>query len=287
MRAMLDSIVVREHVYKHGDQRLLGYVAHPPRGGRRPAVLVVHTAIGPHEAFISDRLKQVAMAGYVAFGVDMFGVPERRCVFNEEKTSYNAPFKRDRQLMASRMQAAVASALADTKVDADAGICAIGYCFGCVSDRPIAESITHSLTQLTPKRLCTRMRMLRGTACLDLARSPGGHRSSLRGVVSFHGILDSPPALIQDGPIDARVLCFHGHRDPFIPRASVASFCDEMDLRCAPCGWELHTFGGCYHAFTRPDKTTPEDKAAGLYFDARAAEQSWALCADFLGEVLS
>lgn len=40
-----------------------------------------------------------------------------------------------------------------------------------------------------------------------------------------------------------------------------------------------------YHAFTRPDKVTDEDKKMGLFYDEEAATQSWQLMCDLLDEI--
>lgn len=54
------------------------------------AVLVAHTAIGPHDPFIQQIIIELAQAGYVAFALDMYGaadivtgvlVPPAICVY--------------------------------------------------------------------------------------------------------------------------------------------------------------------------------------------------------------
>lgn len=51
-----------------------------------------------------------------------------------------------------------------------------------------------------------------------------------------------------------KILCFHGILDPMVPKASVDGFLEEMEARKA--NYEFTIYGGCYHAFTRPDKNT-------------------------------
>lgn len=64
-------------------------------------------------------------------------------------------------------------------------------------------------------------------------------------------------------PLTAKILCFHGGRGPFVPDSSLLEFKEEMDAKEAD--YEVVVFARCYHAFTRPDKTSPQDKAAGFF----------------------
>ncbi len=93
--------------------------------------------------------------GYVAFALDAFGA--RHCVFGEEKDEYNGSLNQDRDLGLRRVLAAL-DALKGLEIVDGAQIGAIGYCLG-------------------------------GKLVLDLARAG---RLEVKGVVSFHGILDSP-----------------------------------------------------------------------------------------------
>jgi len=240
---------VKRHEYGHGDVKLFGYVAEGAATASRPrpAVLVVHTAIGPHEEFIMDKLRRLAELGYVAFGVDMFGA--EAVVLGEEKVRYNKQFKDDRKLLQSRILAAFHEAASLPFTDASR-VAAIGYCFG-------------------------------GKAVLDLARSGV---EGLRASISFHGILDAPVEL-EGTPITARVVAFHGSRDPFIALEDKLSFHSEMEARCRGSKkWQMVEFGGCFHAFTRPDKTQESDRTQGLFYDEYAAEKSWAMMVDVLAE---
>ena len=40
------------------------------------AVIVAHTAIGPHDEFIQSIVRDLALEGYVSFALDMFGEPD-------------------------------------------------------------------------------------------------------------------------------------------------------------------------------------------------------------------
>ena len=37
---------------------------------------MAHTAIGPHDPFIQRTINALAMAGYLAFALDMYGAPD-------------------------------------------------------------------------------------------------------------------------------------------------------------------------------------------------------------------
>jgi len=215
-------------------------------GTARPGVLVAHTAIGPQEDFIREKVHQLAELGYVGFALDMFGAGH--CVFGAEKEAANRVLKEDRPLIASRANAALGAMTALPVVDAER-VGAIGYCLG-------------------------------GKVVLDLARSvPQG----LRAVVSFHGILDAVGG-DASWPLTAACLCYHGARDPFVSDADLLAFRDEMEAREA--AYEVVMLGGCYHAFTRPEKVATGDRAAGLFYDKAAAEKSWAGACSFLKDHL-
>ena len=52
-----------------------------------------------------------------------------------------------------------------------------------------------------------------------------------------------------------KILCFHGYLDPFVPKQKLDEFLEEMEIRKA--NYDLTIYGGSYHAFTRPEKSTP------------------------------
>ncbi|CAD7696456.1 unnamed protein product [Ostreobium quekettii] len=231
-----------------GGTALEGYVAWEEcKGARLPGVLVAHTAIGPQEEFIRDKVHRLAAMGYVGFALDMFGAGH--CVFGEEKDRFNDYLKEDRMRIRSRAVAAFDALKAQAVVD-DAQCTAIGYCLG-------------------------------GKVVLDLARSGA---EGLRGVASFHGILDSPT--LQDSPpLKAKVLAMHGNLDPFVTPTMLQDFIAEMEGKGAD--YQLVVYGGCYHAFTRPDKTSPQDRSLGFFYSPEADRRSWRLMSDFLAEAFA
>ncbi len=198
--------------YKIGDQEFEGYLAHPEKtSGRGPAVLIVHDWMGAGD-FGRDRANTLAQRGYVAFAVDLYGKGVRATNAEEAGKLAGALYK-DRALMRSRLQAALAEVVKRDDVDPKrVGI--MGFCFG-------------------------------GSAALELARSG----ADIRAVVSFHGGLTTPnPADAKN--IKAKLLILHGALDPLVPPADVAAFMTEMNAAKIP--YRLVVYPGAVHAFTNP-----------------------------------
>lgn len=231
--------------YKEGSTVLEGYLAYDdaaPKDAKLPGVLVVHAWMG-----IDDNAKQraelLAGMGYVAFVADIYGKgvrPKDR----DEAAKQAGTYKKDRALLRKRVNAGLAALLARKEVDA-AKTAAIGYCFG-------------------------------GTTVLELARSG----AKVKGVVSFHGGLDSPaPA---DGKnIKSKVLVLHGASDKGISDADKLAF--EKELTDAKVDWQLVEYGGAVHCFTHKD--AGNDPSKGCAYDANADARSWAAMKSFFDEV--
>lgn len=230
--------------YRHGDVVLEGYIAYDAsQKGRRPGVLVVHEWMG-HNPYVRMRAEKLARAGYAAFALDMYGKGVR-AKDAKEAAALAGIYKGDRKLMRARAAAGLHVLARHPEVD-PSRLAAIGYCFG-------------------------------GTTVLELARSG----ADLRGVVSFHGGLDTP------SPEDARnirgkVLVLHGADDPFVKPAEVAAFQDEM--RKAGVDWQFVAYGGAVHSFTNPDAGS--DNSRGAAYDVKADRRSWEAMEDFLEEAL-
>jgi dienelactone hydrolase len=238
------KIVTQTIEYQQGDATLEGYLAYDDAlTGARPGVLVVHQWLGLTD-YEKHRAEQLAGLGYVAFCADIYGQGVRPANTSEagvEATKY----KSNRQLLRARVNAGLDELKKNEFVD-PARVAAIGYCFG-------------------------------GTSVIELARSG----ADIKGVVSFHGGLDSPtPA---DGKnIKCKVLICHGADDPFEKASDLAAFEDEM--RSANVDWVLIKFGGAVHSFTQP--MAGNDNSKGAAYNERADKRSWAVMKLFFSDIL-
>ena len=117
-----------------------------------------------------------------------------------------------------------------------------------------------------------------GTTVIELARNG----ADIKGIVSFHGGLDSPtPA---DGKnVKCKVLVCHGADDPFVKAADLAAFEDEM--RAANVDWTLIKFGGAVHAFTQP--MAGNDNSKGAAYNEKADKRSWAAMKIFFAGIFN
>ena len=106
--------------------------------------------------------------------------------------------------------------------------------------------------------------------------------AAVKGGVSFHGLLGAPEN-IETGPVSAKVLALHGWNDPMAPPSSVEAFGKEMNA--AGADWQLHAYGGVYHAFTNPKANDPD--GLGVLYNADADRRSWQTMKNFLQEVLA
>jgi dienelactone hydrolase len=117
-----------------------------------------------------------------------------------------------------------------------------------------------------------------GTFSLELARDG----APLRGVVSFHGGLETPlPAAA--GQVKAKVLVCHGADDPFVPPAQVNAFAEEMTK--AGANWQLISYGDTVHSFTNPHANSVG--VAGLAYNKQSDERSWKAMRTFFEEIFA
>jgi len=231
--------------YRDGDTALEGLLCYDDAVKvARPGVLVVHDWMG-----ISDetrrRCEMLVAEGYVAFAADVYGKGVRPAN-TQEAGQLAGKYKGDRALYRRRLAAGLDVLKRQGRVD-PLRLAAIGYCFG-------------------------------GTGVLELARSG----AEVRGVVSFHGGLDSPRP--EDGKaIRCKVLVLHGADDPYVPAADLAAFQDE--LRKAGVDWQMVSYGGAVHAFTNPGAGS--DNSKGAAYNALADRRSWAAMKEFFAEVFA
>lgn len=230
--------------YHLGSQRFEAYVALPERSDRpRPAVLVSHAWSGRGD-FECGKARSLAELGYVGVALDNYG-DARVGGSPDENRGLMQPLLEDRGVLRARLLAGLAAARALPEVDRDR-IGAIGFCFG-------------------------------GLCAIDLARSG----ADVRGVVSFHGLLD-PATGLESSPIRAAVLVLNGNADPWVKPEHVAALARE--LTAAGADWQLHDYGGVYHAFTNP---AAQSRESGALYDARADRRSWRSMCDFFAEKLA
>jgi dienelactone hydrolase len=240
------KIVSKAVEYRQGDTLLEGYLAYDDTlVGKRPGVLVVHEWNGLGD-YVKKRANQLARMGYVAFCADIYGRGIRP-VTAEEAAKEAAKYRgADRTLLRARAQAGLDELRRESMVDSDL-LAAIGYCFG-------------------------------GTAVLELARSG----ADLRGVVSFHGGLDTPnPSDAKK--IRAKVLVLHGGDDPHVPLSQAAAFEDEM--RKGGVDWQLVIYGGAVHSFTNPESGS--DPSKGVAYNEKADRRSWEAMKVFFAEIFA
>ena len=228
--------------YKQGDTTLEGVIVWDDAvKGVRPGVLVVHQWLGLTN-YEKHRAEMLAQLGYVAFCADIYGKgvrPANTTDAGAESTKY----KSDRALLRARVNAGLDELKKSQLVDTSR-IAAIGYCFG-------------------------------GTTVIELARSG----ADIKGVVSFHGGLDSPtPA---DGKnIKCKVLALAGADDPFQKAEDLTAF--ESEMRDAKVDWQIAFYGGAVHSFTQPD---PGFVNAGAKYNERADKRSWAAMKELFAEI--
>lgn len=231
--------------YRDGNVQLEAYCAYEDTGiSHQPLVLVCHDWSG-RNAFAEEKANQLAKLGYVGFALDMYGKGKLGQT-KEEKSALIQPFMQNRTMLYQRIHAALDVAKKLAFIDSTR-IAAIGFCFG-------------------------------GLCVLDLAR--GG--ADLRGVVSFHGLLQSPPGPGQAKPISAKILALHGYNDPMATMDQVATFAAEMNQ--AKADWQLNMYGQTQHAFMNPEANDPH---FGTVYNPRTEKRAFAAMRLFLEEVFA
>lgn len=230
--------------YSDGAIKLEGYVAYNEKNsGMQPAVMVVHDWSGRNE-FACKKAEKLAELGYIGFAIDMFGKDVRGKTV-EEKSALIKPLLEDRAILRKRILAAFATVKKLENVDT-ARIGIIGFCFG-------------------------------GLCALDLARSG----ADVRGVVSFHGLLN-PPQNLPKATIKAKILALHGYNDPMVPPEQVNAFAQEMTKD--KVDWEINIYGNAMHAFANP---AAHDYKLGTVYNELADKRSWIAMKNFFTEIFA
>lgn len=229
--------------YSQGGQKLVGYFySNEKDSGQAPAVIVFSDwmGVGP---FAKERAKDLVGLGYRAFVADIYG-DEHRAKDTDEAGKLATKFKAERPMMRARAVAAFETVSKNPAVD-PSKIAAMGFCFG-------------------------------GTASLELARSG----SPLKGVVSFHGGLETPDTTLAKN-IKGKILALHGADDPWVAEPEVKGFEEEMTK--AGVNWELDKYSGAVHAFTNPE--AGNDPSKGAAYNAAVAKRAYARMREFFTEI--
>lgn len=235
------ALIEKKIEYKDKGKTFEGFLVYQEGKRKAPGILVVHNWMGLTDE-TKSKARGLAELGYVAFAADIYGKDQR------PKDAHQAgelatKFKTDRKLYRERLNLALDQLRHVTEVDGKK-LGAIGYCFG-------------------------------GTGAIELARSG----ADVKGVVSFHGGLDSPePALGKK--IKGKVLALHGADDPFEKPADLADF--EAEMRNNKVDWQLVKFGGAVHSFT--EKAAGNDNSKGAAYNEKADNRSWEMMKDFFGK---
>lgn len=230
-------------LYKDGDVSLEGYYAADPSVTGQPGILLVHEWKGLGD-YAKRRAREIAGLGYAVLAVDMYG-KDVRPQTHEEAAKVSGMYRSDRALMRRRILAGLEELKKHSDVDAN-NIGAVGYCFG-------------------------------GTTVIELARSG----APVKGVVSFHGGLDSPAP--DDGKnIKAKVLVLNGADDKFMAPENVAAF--EKEMKDANVDYKRVDYPGAVHSFTVPE--AGNDPSKGMAYNEEADKKSWEEMKQFLAKAL-
>ncbi|MCA9575203.1 MAG: dienelactone hydrolase family protein [Sandaracinaceae bacterium] len=174
--------------YTHEDEDFDVFLVRPDGDEPRPAVLICHMW-GGREGFIEDKARALAKLGYVAAGIDLYGVGQRGTDVASSRALMTALVTQP-AVLRSRLAKAHAVVRDAHGVDPER-MGAIGYCFG-------------------------------GLCAILMARMG----LPLRGVVSFHGLLKIGEPL--DAEVQAQIMVQHGQDDPMVPPSDVGTFAEEM-----------------------------------------------------------
>lgn len=235
-----------EVVYTANGDTLKGYLAYDrSTEAKRPGVLVVHEWWG-HNEYARKRARMLAELGYVALAVDMYG-KGLQAEHPDDASKFSSQVMQNITTGEKRFLAAMEYLKSQAVTDPQR-IAAIGYCFG-------------------------------GGVVLHMARIG----TDLRGVVSFHGALNSLHKP-EPGNVKAKILVCHGGDDSFISQEVIDAFKQEMDE--AGADYRFVVYEGAKHSFTNPDADTYAQKfGIAVGYNAEADQQSWQEMQNFFKEI--
>ncbi|MCB1110272.1 MAG: dienelactone hydrolase family protein [Chlamydiia bacterium] len=225
--------------YTHQNATLEAFLACDSVKGKRPTILIFHAWRGRDE-FVIEKAQWLASLGYTGVALDMYGKGVLGSSV-EENGKLMEPFVKDRKFLLSRMEAGRLAIEKHPSVDATQ-MGAIGFCFG-------------------------------GLCALDFARSG----ADLKGVVSFHGLLNPPGYPCQP---KGKILVLHGYEDPMVPPEQLAAFQEEMTESGAD--WQVHAYGKTLHAFTNP---AANDPSLGTIYNPTAEKRALQSMENFFKEL--
>lgn len=230
--------------YKDGDVTLKGFVALDDQSDhKRPGILVMPEAFGLGKQ-AKDRALRLASLGYAALAGDPYGNGLEVSDLQDAITHAGA-IREDNTKFRQRIRAGLDALMALPQVDTDR-LAVMGYCMG-------------------------------GTCSLEMARDG----APLRGVVSFHGALETQSSA-EPGTVQAKVLVCHGADDPFVPVEHVNAFEEEMTK--AGVDWQVISYGGTVHSFTNPEA---DGSIEGICYNKQADERSWQAMRAFFDEIFA
>ncbi len=230
--------------YQDGDVTLKGFVALDDQSNhKRPGILVMPEAFGLGKQ-AKDRALRLASLGYAALAGDPYGNGLEVSDL-QEAIKHAGAIREDNTKFRQRIRAGLDALMALPQVDTDR-LVVMGYCMG-------------------------------GSCSLEMARDG----APLRGVVSFHGALETQsPA--EPGKVQAKVLVCHGADDPFVPVEHVTAFEEEMTK--AGVDWQVISYGGTVHSFTNPEA---DGSIEGICYNKQADERSWQAMQAFFDEIFA
>lgn len=205
---------LRESTFRivESDTTLESFVFAPSGPGPHPTVMMFPGGTGPGPSFRAA-VRELAERGYLAIGIDMYGVDADIGSPRSAGVYFEALMTRPEWLR-NRVVAWFEAVSARHDVDARR-VSAIGYCFG-------------------------------GKCVLELARSG----ADLRSATSFHGLLGTH-APARPGAILAHVAIWTGGLDPYAPIEDLDMV--RAELNAAGAAHQVTLFATAQHAFTDPD----------------------------------
>ncbi len=237
------KLVTQTISYADNGTALSGYLAYDDAvSGKRPGVLVVHEWWGLND-YARQRADKLAGLGYVAFAVDMYGAGK---VTDHPKQAgeWSKAISQNTTEWQQRALAGLTVLKRQPQTDPER-MAAIGYCFG-------------------------------GGTVQQLAYAGVG----LKGVVSFHGSLQEPPAEVAK-KTNTKLLICHGGADAFAPIDKFQAYLTAM--AASGLDYQINIYGGAKHSFTNPNAAKYNIPA--LAYSPSADKRSWQAMQDFFKEI--